>query len=53
MTYNQCYNDDQKMKTLMMTAQECVAVELGYNWVSIELTLVQINWICPTIYPDI
>ena len=40
------------MKTLMMTAQECVAVELGYNWVSIELTLVQINWICPTIYPD-
>ena len=28
-------------------------VALGYNWVTIELALREISWICPTIYPDI
>ena len=28
-------------------------VALGYNWVTIELALREISWICPTIYLDI
>ena len=28
-------------------------VALGNNWVTIELVLGEISWICPTIYPDI
>ena len=28
-------------------------VALGNNWVTIELALGEIDWICPTIYPDI